>query len=70
MTNVDTTHNIQINWTEIEKVTNNKYLGQPISMENKTKEVSTRIKARGSFWKVQRNLFGQAPSNERKKKVF
>ena len=46
MTNIDTTDNIQINGTEIEKVTNYKYLGQTIAMENSTKqEVSIRIKA-------------------------
>ena len=28
MTNIDTTDNIQINGTEIEKVTNHKYLGK------------------------------------------
>ena len=46
MRNIDTTDNIQINGTEIEKVTNYKYLGQTIAMEKSTKqEVSTRIKA-------------------------
>ena len=46
MTNIDTTGNIRINGTEIEKVTNYKYLGQTIAMENSTKpEVSIRIKA-------------------------
>ena len=44
MTNIDTTDNIQINGTEIEKVTNYKYLGQTIAMENSSKqEVSVRI---------------------------
>ena len=43
MINIDTTDNIQINGTEIEKVTNYKYLGQ--TMEKSTKqEVSIRIK--------------------------
>ena len=46
MTNIDTTEYIQINRTEIEKVTSYKYLGQTIAMENSTKqEVSIRIKA-------------------------
>ena len=50
MTNIDTTDNIQINGTEIEKVTNYKYLGQTIAMENSTKqEVSIRIKQDGVF---------------------
>ena len=72
MTNTDTTDNIQINGTETEKVTNYKYLGQTIAMENSTKqEVSIRIKAGWSvFWKVQRNLPKQAPSYEFKKKGF
>ena len=35
MSNIDTTDNIQINGTEIEKVTNYKYFGQTIAMENK-----------------------------------
>ena len=54
MTNIDTTDNIQINETEIEKMTNCKYLGQTIAME--------------CSWKVQRYLIGQAPSYESKKK--
>ena len=46
MTNIDTTDNIQINGTEIEKATNYKYLGQTIAMENRRKqEASIRIKA-------------------------
>ena len=46
MTNIDTTDKIQINGTEMEKVTNYKYLGQTMTMENSTKqEVSIRIKA-------------------------
>ena len=45
ITNIDTTDKIQINGTEIEMVTNYKYLGQTIAMENRTKqEVSIRIK--------------------------
>ena len=70
MTNLYTTDNIQIDGTEIEKVTNYKYLGQTIAMENRTRqEVSKRMKAGWiAFWKVYKNLFGQAPSHESKKK--
>ena len=70
MTNIDTTDNIQINGTEIEKVTNYKYLGQTIAIENSTKQdVSIKIKAGWSvFLKIQRNLPRQAPSYEFKKK--
>ena len=47
MTNIDTTDNLQIYMTEIEKMTNYKYLGQTTAMENRTKqEVSIRIKNR------------------------
>ena len=58
MTNTDTTDNIQIDGTEIEKVTNYKYLGQTIAMENRTKqEILIRNESRMEcFWKVQRNL--------------
>ena len=46
MTNIDATGNIQINGTEIEKVTNYKYLKQTTAMENRTEqENSIRIKA-------------------------
>ena len=38
MTNIDTTDTIQINGTEIEKVTNYKCLGQTIAMENSAKQ--------------------------------
>ena len=44
MTNIDSTDNIQIHGTEIEKVSNYKYLGQTTAMENRTKqEASIRI---------------------------
>ena len=50
MTNIDTTGSIPINGIEIEKVTNYKYLGQTIAMENSTKqEVSIRKKQDGVF---------------------
>ena len=46
VTNIDTTDNIQMDGTEIEKVTNYKYLGQTMAMENRTKqELAIRIKA-------------------------
>ena len=58
MTNIDTTDNIQIKGTEIEKVTNYKYLGQTIAMENRTKqEVSIRIKAGWSVFGKYREIF-------------
>ena len=58
MTTIDTTDNIQINGTEIEKVTNYKYLGQTIAMENSTKqEVSIRIKAGWSVFGKYREIF-------------
>ena len=58
MTNIDTTDNIQINGTEIEKVTNYKYLGQTIAMENRTKQdVSIRIKAGWSVFGKYREIF-------------
>ena len=37
-TNIDTTDNMQINGTEIEKVTNYKYLRQTTAMENRRKK--------------------------------
>ena len=38
MTNIDTIDKLQIDGTEIENVTNYKYLGQLIAMENRTKQ--------------------------------
>ena len=82
MTNFDITDNIQINGTEIEKVTNYTCLGQTIAIGNGTKqEVSTRIKTGwsgflffcfffGGGGGVQINLSGQAPSHESKKKCL
>ena len=35
MTNIDTIDNVPISGTEIEKVTNYKYLGQTIAMDNR-----------------------------------
>ena len=57
MTNIDTTDNIQINGTETEKVTNYKYLGQTIAMENRRKQVSIRIKAGWSVFGKNREIF-------------
>ena len=46
MTNTDTTDIIQIDRTEVEKVTNYKYLRQKIAVENRTRqEVLIRMKA-------------------------
>ena len=69
MINIDTTDNIQINGTEIEKVTDYKYLGQTIAMENSTKTRSfNQNKSRMEcFWKAQRSLPRQAPSYKSKK---
>ena len=58
MTNIDTTDSIQIHGKEIEKVTNYKYLGQIIAMENSSKqEVSIRIKAGWSVFGKYREIF-------------
>ena len=60
MTNIDTTDNIQINGTEIEKMTNYKYPGQTIAMENRTKqEVLIKIKAGWNVFekKTNREIF-------------
>ena len=58
MKNIDTTDNIQINGTEIEKITNYEYLGQTIAMENITKqEVSIRIKEGWSVFGKSREIF-------------
>ena len=49
MTTIHITDNIQIDETEIEKVTNYRYLGQTIVMANrKRQEVSMRIEAEWS----------------------
>ena len=74
MTNIDTTDNIQINGTEIEKVTNYnyKYLGQTIAMKNSTKqEVSTRIKVGwGVFGKYREVFLDRHLPMSLKRKVF
>ena len=58
MTNIDTTDNIQINGTEMEKVANYKYLGQTIAMKNSTKqEVLIRIKVGWSVFGKYREIF-------------
>ena len=58
MTNIDTKDNIQINGTEIDKVTSYKYLGQTIAMETRTKqEVSIRIKAGWNVFGKYREIF-------------
>ena len=44
--NIDTADSISIDVTEVEKVTNCKYLGQSVAIENRTrKEISMRINA-------------------------
>ena len=70
MTNIDTTDNIETNGTEIQKVTNYKHLGQTIAMENKnkTRSFNQNKSKMECLWKVQRNLPGQTPSYESKKK--
>ena len=72
MTNIDTTENIQINRTEIEKVTNYKYLGQTTAMEKSTKqEVSIRIKAGWSvFGKYSEIFLDRHLPMSLKRKVF
>ena len=57
ITHIDTTDNIQINGTEIEEVTNYKYLGQTIAMENRTKqEVSIRVNTGWSVFRKYREI--------------
>ena len=70
--NIDITQNIQVVGTEIEKVTNNKYLGQTIAIENRTKqEVSIRIKAKWSVLGKYRKIFlDRHLPMSRKGKVF
>ena len=74
MTNIDTTDSIQIDGTEIERVTKYTctYLGQTIPMENRTRQkVSIRIKAGwnvfGKYRKI--SLDRHLPMNL-KRKVF
>ena len=58
MTNIDTTDNIQIDGTKIEKMTYHRYLGQTTAMENRTKqEVSIRVKAGWSVFGKYREIF-------------
>ena len=45
MTNIDTTDNIQIDGTEIEKVTNYEYLGQYSNGKQSKQEVSIKLQA-------------------------
>ena len=71
MAHIDTTDNIQINGIEIEKMTNYRYLGQIIAMENSTKqEVSIRVKAGWSVFGKYREIFldRHLPSYESKTK--
>ena len=58
MTNIESSGNIQIDGTKIEKVTNYKYLGQIIAMETRTKQkVSLKIKAEWRAFGKYRELF-------------
>ena len=67
MTNIDTTDNVQIDRTDIEKVTNYKCLEQTKSVDKRTKqEVLMRRKA--GFCKVHRNISEQAFSHDYKRK--
>ena len=73
MTNIDATDNMQINWAEIEKLTNYKYLGQTIATEkqNKTRSFDQDKSRMRMFLEnppPQRNLSGQAFSYESEKK--
>ena len=75
---------MQINRTETKKLADYKYLGRTVAMENRTRQrtnssngkqnkatSSNKNKSRMEcFWKVQRNLSGQAPSDGSKRKVF
>ena len=66
MTNVDTTDNIQIDETKIEvtnyslKIWTNNNNGK----QNKTRCFNKNKSRMEHFWKVQRNLSGQAPSHQ------
>ena len=51
MTFIDTTDNIQLNGTEIDKGTNYIYLGQTIAMENNTK-TKFRSEEKKKGWSV------------------
>ena len=70
--NIDTTDNIQIDGTEIEKVTNYKYLEQTISLENRTKqEITLRIIAGWSiFGKYREALLDRHLPMSLERKVF
>ena len=72
MKHIDTTDNIQIDWTETEKVTYYKYLGQTMAMENRTKrEVSIRIKAGWNvLGKYREIILDRHLSMSLKRKVF
>ena len=72
MTKIDTTDNIQINGTEIEKVTNYKYLGQTTAKENRTKqEVPIKTKAGWSvFGKYREILLDRHLPMSLQRKVF
>ena len=58
MININTTDNMHIDGTEIEKVTNYKYIGQTIAMKNKTRQevFDTNKSGMECYCKEQRNL--------------
>ena len=57
MTNIDTAENLQLDRTEIEKMTNYKYMGNTTAMNNRTRqELSIRMKAGWSFFEKQREI--------------
>ena len=58
MTNIDTTDDMQIYETEMEKLTSYTYLGQTKAIKNRTKqEVSIRIKAEWGVLESTEKLF-------------
>ena len=69
--NIDTADNLQIDRTEIEKVTNYKYPGQTISVESKKfrkEQKQDGVCLGGGGGGAQRNLSGQAPFHQPEKK--
>ena len=55
MTIIDTTDNIHINGTEIDNVTNYKYVGQTIAMENRTRSFNQNKSRMECFGKVEKS---------------
>ena len=59
LTNVDTTDNIQIDWTEIEKLANDSN-----GKQNRARSFEKNKSRMECFWKVQRNRSRQTPFHE------